>query len=119
MLYYVVSIYSCSSYLNTGGLSKKPGQVCDSRVKRTIHHQNRSLADTHSHKHQERGASTKKPREDEGLFVCLTLWLFFNAIFFSTVVYLTVFHCFLRNHGRHHHTVREVILSVVAGVGLT
>lgn len=48
----------------------------------------------------------------------------FNAIFYSTVVHLTVAYylyltvCYLRNHWHHCHIVKEVVLSMVAGSGL-
>lgn len=76
-------------YLIAGGLSKKPGQVGDSRVNHTICHVTTKAWQTHIETDSEGASERKKPREDVSPFVCLFLALF-NAIFYSTDVYLTV-----------------------------
>lgn len=66
--------------LTPGGLSKKPGQVCDRGVKRTFHLTTEARR-THIQRH------------GEGWSVCrsrLFFFFFLNAIFYSAVVYLTV-----------------------------
>lgn len=76
-------------YLIAGGLSKKPCQVGDGRVNHTIHHVTTTAWQT-THWNRQRGSiRMQKTKRRRVPFVCLFLALF-NAIFYSTVVYLTV-----------------------------
>ena len=67
-------------YLIAGGLSKKPGQVGDSRVNHTIRHVTTKAWQTHIETDSE-GASERKNQEKMCPRLCVCFWLFLMQSF--------------------------------------
>lgn len=87
-------------YLNTGGLSKKPGQVCDSRVIRTVHHPTTKARRTHIQTQALRERLCTETKRRQCSVYVSRVTVLFNAIFFlnsrvSHCCILFVSHCLI------------------------
>lgn len=104
-------------YLNTGGLSKKPGQVCDSRVNRTIHHLTTKAWQTHIQTQTARERLNRNQEKTMSHF-CVSCHGFFKMQSFSQQSCISLLHIICISLSIFSETLIIIVTSLLEKLSL-